>query len=143
MFVACGQGPKGDKGDAGIQGQNGAKGDTGATGATGPQGPAGLQGPIGQTGAPGPAGPKGDQGLQGPKGDPGTVVGAVQFCPLQGSTTYGHFPEFGLCIGNRLFGVYYDHQNAWLAEIVPGTYVSTATGLACTFQVNSDCTVSY
>ena len=83
----------------------------------------------------------GPQGLQGPPGAPANSVSVVQFCPAQGATTYGHFPEYGLCIDNVLYGVYWDNKNAFLAEIVPGTYKSTSTGLGCTFVVASGCLI--
>ena len=73
-----------------------------------------------------------------------TPVTTVEFCQ-QGVTHYpNHFPEYGLCIAGSIYAVYWDqaNENAWLAEIVPGRYKSTATGLQCTFTVNSNCGIS-
>lgn len=105
------------------------QGDTGAQG---------IQGPAGETG---PSGPAGMPGATGSAGAPGTSVTVVQLCPNQGQTTYGHFPEQAECIGNKLYAVYWDGTNAFLAEIVSGTYMSTSTGLQCTF-VSNGCQVS-
>lgn len=118
-----------------IQGPAGAKGDTGVPGAVGPQGPVGTQGAIGLPGATGPT------GASGANGQDATPVLVTQFCASQGNTTYGHFPEKGLCIGNKLYGVYWDSTNAFLAEIVPGNYISTSTGLQCSFTVEANCVV--
>lgn len=119
-----------------VQGPSGPKGDPGAVGPSGPQGP---QGSIGLPGSVGPMGPSGSTGAPGQNATPVTTV---EFCPGQGSTTYGHFPEYGLCIGNNLYGLYWDGKNAFLAEIVPGKYISTSTGLQCTFIVDANCKVS-
>lgn len=114
------------------QGATGPQGPPGQIGATGGQGISGIQGSPGSSGTIGP---------QGVPGLPGTTITGVQFCPGQGPTTYGHFPEFGLCISGTIFGVYFDNQNAFLAQIVPGTYISTSTGLACTFTVLPNCII--
>lgn len=142
----------------------GPKGNTGASGQVGTQGPAGnpvepctesavtngviISCPNGDSaiilnGTPGQVGPQGIQGQPGAAGETSfsTNVSFIQFCPNEGPTTYGHFPEQGLVVGDQILGVYYDGVNAWLAEIVPGTYNSTATGLGCTFQVNVGGTV--
>lgn len=143
LIVGCAkQGQQGAQGEAGATGSQGLPGTPGPTGATGQTGVTGPQGSVGPMGLPGATGLTGVQGEQGQPGIDGTQVLNVQFCPLEGPTTYGHFPEFGLCIGGKLMAVYYDGQNAWLAEIVPGTYSSTATGLQCTFTVSTNCEVS-
>lgn len=117
----------------------GTKGDTGAPGQDGAVGPQDPQGNVGLPGATGVAGAPGVNGTNGQDASPTTVI---QFCSGQDATTYGHFPEKGLCIANKLYGVYFDGQNAWLAEIVPGNYRSTSTSLACNFTVTSGCTVT-
>jgi hypothetical protein len=126
----------------GPRGETGPKGDTGTTGAIGPQGIQGTTGQIGQPGIVGGQGPQGPQGNPGQQGSSGTIIGTVQFCPGQGNTTYGHFPEYGLAINGSLYGVFSDNKNAWLGKIISGTYISTSTGLSCTFTVNSDLTIS-
>lgn len=115
-----------------IPGPSGAKGDTGM------QGTPGVNGQEGAVGQPGTAGANGQDGRD------ASGVTTVQFCPSQGPTTHGHFPEQGLCVADKLYAVYWDKPglNAWLAEIVPGTYGSTATGLSCTFVVSPGCVVS-
>ncbi len=82
-------------------------------------------------------------GAPGDAGKPGTdaSIGTVQFCPKQGATTTGHFPEYGLCINNILYGVFDDSFHTWLAQVIPGTYTATSTGLQCTFTVSPNCVV--
>ncbi len=124
FVISCGQGPAGPQGATGLQGVTGTQGIPGLIGSTGPMGL------VGST------------GVQGPQGIPGEIeTTVVQFCKSQGSTTYGHFPEQGLCINHKLYGVFYDGSNAWLAEIVPGNYISTSTGLQCNFTVLVSCEV--
>ncbi len=154
------QGPAGASGAVGATGAGGSNGAVGATGATGTQGiqgatgapgiqgnagVAGAQGIPGITGANGTNGTDGVNGATGPQGTPGinpTATYSVQFCSNQGPTSYpNNFPEYGLCISNMLYGVYYDGHNAWLSQIVPGEYMSTATGLQCDFQVLPNCVV--
>jgi hypothetical protein len=66
----------------------------------GKEGPAGAQGIQGSQGSPGQTGPAG------PKGADGTVISTVQFCPGFTPTYPSHFPEYGLCISNVMYGVY-------------------------------------
>ena len=120
-------------------------------GEPGPVGPAGQGCSVEQTAA-GATITCGDtlvtisNGSIGPQGNPGmdaTPTTVIQFCSKQDDTIYpSNFPEQGLCINHNLYGVYWDGKNAWLAEIVPGSYLSTATGLGCTFTVSKDCVVS-
>lgn len=108
------------------------KGDRGDVGQIGEQGQSGLNGQDGKDG---------EQGAQGEPGQDLANVHTVQFCISQGSTTHtpGHFPEYGICISNKLYAVMDDSFHAWLAEIVPGTYQTTSTGLICTFTVLTNC----
>lgn len=99
-------------------------------------------------GAEGPAGQKGDsgdQGPQGPAGAPGldaTPVMPVALCT--GQTVYpAAFAEYGLCVNNDLYGVYWDGTNAWLTKIVPGNYVSTSTSVPCSLTVGPNCSVTH
>lgn len=147
--------PNGHNGVNGTNGANGADGSSCSISAIqpGPGAPAGgsllsctngtislitngIAGATGQTGAPGQTGATGPQGL------PGTVIAPIQFCPSQGPTTYGHFPEYGLNIDGMIYAVYWSNTDAFLAQIVPGAYVSTSTGLACSFTINADGTIS-
>lgn len=100
----------------------------------------GTTGPKGDTGDKGDTGPAGPPGINGANGTP---VNAVQFCSEQGSTVYpSHFPEYGLCISGALYGVYWNGTDAFLAEIVPGAYQSTSTGLKCNFTVAEGCLIN-
>lgn len=83
----------------------------------------------------------GATGAQGPQGKPGASVGTIQFCAGQVQSYPTSFPEYGLCIGNELYAVYWDTHNAFLAKITAGTYQATSTGLQCTFTVASNCVV--
>lgn len=101
----------------------------GAIGATGPQGPIGVTGPTG------------NQGDPGTPGQDATPVQMVQFCP--GTPAYGsNFMEYGIKIGSDIYAVY-SANNGFLTRLLPGNYVTTATGLNCNFTVNIDGTVSH
>jgi len=110
----------------------GCVGPKGDTGSPGPQGSPGLNG------LPGPTGPVGPQGVP---GVPGTVTTTVQFCPNASGAYPSSFPEYGLCINNSLYAVYWDGKNAWLAEVYPGYYASTSTSAPCDFTVLTNCEV--
>ena len=86
-------------------------------------------------------GAQGPEGVQGPAGANVDNTYAVQLCPSIKGHYPDKFPEQGLCIDNMLYAVYWDGDNAWLAPLYPGTYVSTATGLGCTIEVVIDCIV--
>lgn len=66
----------------------------------------------------------------------------VQFCSNYSTSYPTSFPEFGLCLNNLLYGVYWDGHNAWLAQIVPGYYLSTSTSAPCNFHVLPNCGVT-
>lgn len=69
-------------------------------------------------------------------------VSMVQLCA--GSTTYPtSFPEFGTCVNDQLYGVYWDGHNAWQALIAPGTWNSTSSSVPCSFTVGPNCQVTY
>lgn len=86
-------------------------------------------------------GNQGASGLNGLQGSPGTTIAAIQFCPSQGPTTHNHFPEQGICINEKIIAAFWDGTNAFLAEIVPGSYTSTSTGLQCTFTIINGCNI--
>lgn len=134
-------GTTGSNGSNGTNGTNGTNGVNGSTGNTGSQGASGSTGSQGVQGTTGNTGNRGVMGNTGSQGQAGTSVTTVEFCK-QGPTIYpSHFPEYGLCISSNIYAVYYDKQNAWLAEIVPGHYQSTSTGLQCTFNVLANCRI--
>lgn len=107
-----------------------------SNGSDGPIGQVGPQGPIGFTGNPGTAGTNGKDGTD------ATPVTAVKFCPGYTTTYPSTFPEYGLCIGGKLYANYWDGHNSWLAEVVPGNYSSTSTSAPCNFIVTANCTVT-
>lgn len=66
----------------------------------------------------------------------------VEFCPSYGATSYpNNFPEYGFCIDDNIYAVYWTGNNAFMAQVVPGTYVSTSSTSSCTFVVQSHCNV--
>jgi hypothetical protein len=85
----------------------------------------------------------GNNGENGQAGTPGTVVTPIQFCTGYTTTYPSSFPEFGVCINNLIYAVYWDGSNAWLAQIVPGYYASTSTNAACDFTVAENCTITH
>lgn len=99
-------------------------------------GSTGGQGPIGTPGLPGATGP---QGLPGTNS---TSISVVQFCPNVVPIYPTTFPEFALCIGNSLFGVY-STNGGFLAELPPGAYLSNAVGSTCNFNIGSNCSITY
>lgn len=93
----------------------------------------------GQTGSIGPQGPIGNTG---PQGVAGTSIITVQFCQNFTSTYPSSFPEYGLCINNQLYGVYWDvNLGAFLAYLPPGLYKSTNASEACVFSVVQGCEI--
>lgn len=103
------------------------------------EGPRGIQGIAGSNGS---NGIDGSQGPAGPQGAPGTSVTAVQFC--SGPTVYpSTFPEYGFCMGGKIYATYWDGHNAWSAEIVPGHYTTTTSGTNCNFNVGANCAITH
>lgn len=103
----------------------------------GPKGDSGAQGANGTNGA---DGAKGDKGDKGDTGEDGASPAMIKFCPQYVTTYPSVFPEYGICLTNKLFGVYYDGNHAFLAEIVPGRYVSTSPN-TCSFTVKANCVI--
>lgn len=97
-------------------------------------------GPAPVTTFTGPPGERGLTGATGAAGTNGTTITAIQFCPDSVATYPSTFPEYGLCIGNVLYAVY-SIPNAFLTEIVPGNYSSTAIGSSCSFTVKANCVI--
>lgn len=108
-------------------------------------GPKGDQGEPGVAGSPGPQGSPGPIGVQGTPGVPGQDASGVTAVPLcTGQTVYPtSFAEYGLCIGNNLFGIYWDGTNAWLTMLPPGNYTSTSTSVPCTLTIGASCSVTH
>lgn len=87
----------------------------------------------GQTGA------TGSQGSAGTNGVDATPVTLVQLCP--GVSNYGTFIELGVCLNNKLYGVY-SLNNGFMTYFANGSYSSNAVGSACNLTVNG-CTVTH
>lgn len=138
----------------GTQGLPGSDGQNGSTGPAGPQGTIGHQGPQGPTGTPGSNGHDGVPGADGHDGSnghdgsiglpglPGTVVGAIQFCAGYTTQYPSMFAEFGFCVDDKIYAVYWDGHNSWWTLVPEGTYSSTSTSAPCTFTVGPHCQVS-
>lgn len=158
-------GPKGDTGKTGAQGPTGSQGSQGVQGVPGdisfpctvrtdPAGARivcpdatsvvitnGVNGVDGQPGVPGIDGINGTNGTNGENGAPGTQIVPTQFCVNSGATVYpSNFPEFGLCIDGKMYGVY-SANNGFLALLPDGTYSSNPVGPQCTFVI-AGCTVT-
>ena len=95
---------------------------------------------CGKSGPAGSAGAVGNPGTPGVPGQDATPVTVVNFCG--GPSVYpSTFPEYGLVISGKVYGVY-SQNGGFLAYLPPGTYVSNAIGSACNFVINADGTVS-
>lgn len=88
-------------------------------------------------------GTTGPQGQQGPQGVDLDSITMVQFCQGYTTTYPNSFPEFGMCVNNTLYAVYWDQHNSWLAQIAPGYYASTSTSAPCNFTVVSNCGIQH
>ncbi len=87
----------------------------------------------------GDRGSDGAVGKQGPAGQDLVPVTVVKLCP--GATTYPSvFVEVGLCINNKLWGVY-SANGGFLTELSPGNYSSNAIGSACNLKILPNCVV--
>lgn len=94
----------------------------------------GAIGPVGETGA------TGQQGNPGINGTNATPITAIQFCSNVTPVYSSHFPEFGLCLGGSLYGVY-SQNGGFLALLPPGTYYSNGINASCTFTIGPNCEV--
>jgi hypothetical protein len=113
---------------SGPPGKDGEMGPTGAVGATGPTGADGIDGVDGVTGPTGAMGPTGDDG----------ILGLIKLCPH----IPGAYPEYLIRTDYGLIGVYFGGGKTFLANIIPGNWVTT-DGRNCHFTVTSDLEVIY
>lgn len=97
----------------------------------------GAIGPVGETGA---TGQQGNPGINGTNGTNATPITAIQFCSNVTPVYSSHFPEFGLCLGGSLYGVY-SQNGGFLALLPPGTYYSNGINASCTFTIGPNCEV--
>lgn len=97
-----------------------------------------LQGPAGKDGK---NGVDGRDGSNGQNGSNGTVVTPIQLCNPNFVPTYPSvFPEFAICLGNQLYGVY-STNGGFLAVLPPGQYNSNGINASCTFRVSANCII--
>lgn len=132
LTLSCGQPPGGKDGKQGATGPMGLTGPQGQPGATGATGETGSQGANGQTG---PAGTNGLPGTTGPMGADGTTILPIQFCPNLISSYPSSFPEVGLLINGKIYAVFSTNGQAGLVALLPGSYITTTTGLPCSFTI--------
>lgn len=105
------------------------------------KGPVGAPGPKGSSGQDGSNGAQGNTGTTGPQGNNGTSVAPIQLCPASYVPSYPNvFPEYALCLGDQLFGVY-SANGGFLALLPPGTYSSNGISASCTFTIQPNCVV--
>lgn len=102
-------------------------------GSNGSQGIAGLDGTNGTNGS---------NGTNGVDGINGTVVIPVQFCTGFTASYPNVFPESGLIIGGKMYGVY-SANGGFLVFMPPGTYSSNGINASCTFTLNADNSITY
>lgn len=88
----------------------------------------------------GPQGAPGTNGTNGVNGVDATPVTVVPLCPGFVPSYPNVFPEYGLCIGTTLYGVY-SANGGFLAELPPGTYSSNGINASCNLTVKPNCEV--
>lgn len=87
-------------------------------------------------------GRQGTNGSNGVNGQNATPINMIKFCPNINEVYPNTFPEYGMCIDNNLYAVYWNGNTAFLAKLVAGTYTTTAIGGNCTFTVtNNSCVI--
>lgn len=84
------------------------------------------------------AGPKGAPGIPGINGRDGTVINLVKLCPDM-SAYPNTFPEYAMCIDNKLYGVY-SANGGFLTYLPDGQYSSNGINSSCTFTI-SGCSI--
>lgn len=126
LYVSCGK--NGSNGQDGLNGLDGAQGEVGETGAKGDKGDKGDTGDVGE------------QGIQGTPGIAG--VSSIKFCPNLIDSYGTHYSEYGLCIDNKIYAVYWAHGNAFMTELSNGSYRTTTNYGNCTFKVEDNCQVT-
>ena len=92
-------------------------------------------------GVEGPRGFNGADGATGPAGADATPVVPQQLCAPSFVPSYPNtFPEYALCIQNKLYGVY-SSNGGFLAELPIGVYSSDGINASCTFTIKANCVV--
>lgn len=131
LLAACGSTP--EKGDPGVNGSNGKDGSNGLNGQDGHSCSVSKSGAVTTITC-----PDGTTSTITDGSDP-SATRTIELCHASHPGTY---PEYGLCIDNQLYAVYWDGHNAWMALIVPGTYHSTSSTDSCSFIVGNNCQVT-
>lgn len=85
-------------------------------------------------------GPAGSPGLNGSNGQDASPITSVQLCGSCHASYPSTFPEIGLCINDKLYGVY-SANGGFMVEIIPGTYSSNGINCTCTLVVSAHCVV--
>lgn len=91
----------------------------------------------------GAQGVQGEAGPRGQSGTNGTNVTMIKFCP-QFPDTYGSsYPEYGMCVDNNLYAVYFNNAGkiSWLTLLTSGNYTTTTSFGNCNFKVKPNCIV--
>lgn len=101
-----------------------------------------TQGQVVCDGQDGSNGSNGTNGTNGANGTNGTVITTVQFCAPSFVSSYGVFPEIGLCIDDQMIGVY-SANGGFLAPLPSGNYSSNGINASCTFTIHPHCVVSF
>jgi hypothetical protein len=147
LLCSCGyqviNGPKGNtgiagpKGDAGLNGSNCSVAVLDRNPRTTPNGGSLITCPDGSSSVilNGTAGVNGSNGVN---GTPGTIVTPIKFCTGFTQSYPSTFAESGLCINNKIYGVY-SENGGFLAELLPGTYSSNGINSSCTFKITENC----
>jgi hypothetical protein len=135
-IISCGDssaminnGTPGVRGIQGVAGQNGI-------GCTTTQTDMGVQISCGDTVTNILNGLDGQDGIDGQDGQNATPVNMIKFCPNINEVYPSTFPEYGICIDNKIYAVYWNNL-AFLAHLTPGRYVTTTMNSNCTFTVQA------
>jgi hypothetical protein len=61
----------------------------------------------------------------------------IKFCPGVTPKYPTTFPEYGICLDNKIYAVYWD-KVAFLTYLSPGQYQTTSVNSNCVFEVKAD-----
>lgn len=100
--------------------------------------PTPIAGPQGQQGATGAQGATGETGTPGQDAHP---VSVIQLCGTCVASYPSVFPETGVCINDKLYGVY-SANGGFLVELTPGAYGSNGINCSCSFTIAKHCVVN-
>jgi len=89
----------------------------------------------------GKQGKAGKSGLNGAAGISAAVI-AVKFCPNLVDQYGTQYTEHGFCIANKVYAVYWAHNQAFMTELTNGRYTTTTPYGNCSFTVSNNCSVT-